>query len=85
MRKAILVLGRNHAKAELNIDHFVVETRELDTRSLADWLRYWHGLWSHRKVSERWKGYVALELGTEADDDAACTLLKQVKSELART
>lgn len=61
----------NHAavKATYHMDHYPINLSLHPVRTV-DLVAYWTGLFSHRRDGV-WKGMVRVELGDQADDDAA--------------
>jgi hypothetical protein len=68
----LLPILRNHraTKTNFHTDHFLVPLQSPPER-LVDDVRYWSGLFSHRRADDVWKGMLRVELGVAADDTAA--------------
>lgn len=61
------------AKPKYGIDHYVVELGHPMDRDATAMVAYWHSVWSHRRHTDRWKGFVEITL--EGDDTDALTWL----------
>jgi hypothetical protein len=70
---ANLALVRSSAtKAAYMVDAYFVSLRSLG--AVAD-ATYWYGLFSHQRVTERWKGILQVPLASSDDDGPARALL----------
>ena len=65
-----ILSNRTATKAQLCVDHFIVPLSSSGI-SIVEQTRYWCGLFSHRRLDSVWKGMLKVELGNQADDDAA--------------
>ena len=63
-------------KQRFRVDHILVPLastpdRMADARRLVEEVRYWFGLFSHRRSDDVWKGMLQLPLDTSTDDQQA--------------
>jgi hypothetical protein len=66
-----------YTKQHFFCDAYFVDL-DLDPFSIVSQTRYWHGLFSHRRVTEEWKGMIELPLAvSQADMDAAAVLAQR--------
>jgi hypothetical protein len=76
------VLGnRDATKQRFRVDHILVPLastpdRLADARRLVDDVRYWFGLFSHRRSDDVWKGMLQLPLDTAAEDVQAADSIR---------
>lgn len=61
-------------KAHFRVDHFFVPLGQHPALTV-DMVRYWTGLFSHRRGDGLWKGMVQIELADLAGDNASLTVL----------
>jgi hypothetical protein len=66
---AILPVLNNRAatKTRFHVDHILVRL-DLAPERLVDDVRYWFGLFSHRRGDDVWKGMLQIPLDTATDD-----------------
>ena len=73
-------------KAELMKETYQCDAYTIDMNDPAlqvvDSTRFWFGLFTHQKLTDNWKGIVAVELSEQQDADAR-TILSQVAASLA--
>ena len=62
--------NRAATKLQFQVDHFIVPLNA-SSISIVEQTRYWCGLFSHRRLDSVWKGMLKVELGSQAEDDAA--------------
>ncbi len=67
----------DHIAAKLNfsVDNYFVELGAAMAREDVRDIGYWYSMWSHRREDQRWKGFVEVDLGDDAD---ALALLEQL-------
>ncbi len=73
--------NRDATKNQFRVDHILVPLastpdRIADARRLVDEVRYWFGLFSHRRSDDVWKGMLQLPLDTAADDQQAAESIR---------
>lgn len=66
--------NRVACRARFRLDHFPIHLG-MPSESLVETVRYWTGLFSHRRDGV-WKGMLRVELNTPSEDDAAERLLR---------
>lgn len=66
-----------HLRREYGVDGYFVDTAE-SAFFLVDAVAYWHGLFSHQRLSERWKGMLLIELGASDFDCRAAAMLEDL-------
>jgi hypothetical protein len=62
--------NRSATKIQFHVDHFIISLNAPGI-SIVEQTRYWCGLFSHRRLDSVWKGMLKVELGSQAEDDAA--------------
>ncbi len=72
---------RDATKNRFRVDHILVpltstRDRVADAMRLVDDVRYWFGLFSHRRSDDVWKGMLQLRLDTAADDVQAVNFIR---------
>jgi hypothetical protein len=72
---------RDSTKARFRVDHILVPlasspNRVADAWRLVDDVRYWFGLFSHRRSDDVWKGMLQLPLDTAAEDVQAANSMR---------
>ena len=72
---------RDATKQRFHVDHIFVPLastpdRMADAKRLVDDVRYWFGLFSHRRSDDVWKGMLQLPLDTAADDVQAADSIR---------
>jgi hypothetical protein len=71
---SIILASQPVTRATYHVDHVpLIMAPPLDV--LVDLTRFWHGLFSHRKVDFVWKGMLRVPLNTPADDANARLIL----------
>jgi|ERR1039458_4347245 hypothetical protein len=65
-----LLANRAGVKTRYKVDHLIVMLF-WPGHVLIEQSRYWCGLFSHRRADGIWKGMLKVDLGPQADDDAA--------------
>jgi hypothetical protein len=63
-------------KAELQCDAYWVDLSVPAPLYHVDQTRYWFGLFSHRRMSQQWKGMLQLSLGSLVEDREAANMLR---------
>jgi hypothetical protein len=71
------VFDRDRCKATFHCDAFLVRLKRPPEKLVQD-VRYWYGLFSHRKSDQLWKGLLQLPL--ESDDELALAMLDNATS-----
>jgi hypothetical protein len=76
-----VLVDRNATKQRFHVDHILVplastQDRFSDARHLVDAVRYWFGLFSHRRSDDVWKGMLYLPLDTPAEDVQAVNSMR---------
>lgn len=71
-----VLTNRDATKNRFHVDHILVPLastpdRIADAKHLVDEVRYWFGLFSHRRSDDVWKGMLQLPLETATDDQLA--------------
>ncbi len=77
--------NRDATKHRFRVDHIMVPLastpdRIADARRLVDDVRYWFGLFSHRRSDDVWKGMLQLPLDTATDDQQAAESIRARKT-----
>lgn len=67
------IADRARNKARYSLDTYAILIQERGLRLIQDVI-YWYGLFSHKRGTYAWKGFVAVELSS-ADDSAALAAL----------
>ena len=70
------IFNHGQVKAELKCDGYWVDLSVPKPLYHVDQTRYWFGLFSHRRLSQQWKGMLQLPLGSLAEDLEAAKLLR---------
>lgn len=63
------------------IDAYFVQLNDIDAELLVDWTSYWYGLWSHKRETFQWKGFVQVSL-QDTEDHAAISELNRMSGEV---
>ncbi len=76
-----VLADRDATKQRFHVDHILVPLaatpdRLADARRLVDDVRYWFGLFSHRRSDDVWKGMLQLPLDTGAEDVQAANSIR---------
>lgn len=76
-----VLADRDSTKQRFHVDHILVPLaptadRLADARRLVDDVRYWFGLFSHRRSDDVWKGMLQLPLDTAAEDMQAANSMR---------
>src|SRR6266567_3653990 len=76
---------RDATKNRFHVDHILVplastNDRIADAKRLVDDVRYWFGLFSHRRSDDVWKGMLQLPMATAADDQQAVEAIRGRKT-----
>lgn len=76
-----ILTDRDATKNHFRVDHILVPLtstpdRIADAKRLVDDVRYWFGLFSHRRNDDVWKGMLQLALDTATDDQLAADSLR---------
>jgi len=76
-----VLIDRDATKQRFHVDHILVQLasrpdRIADATRLVDEVRYWFGLFSHRRSDDVWKGMLQLPLDTAADDVQAANSIR---------
>lgn len=76
-----VITNHNATKAQYHVDHIMVPLaptpdRVRDARQLVENVRYWFGLFSHRRDDDVWKGMLLLELDTVVEDAQAINTIR---------
>jgi hypothetical protein len=76
-----VITDRDATKVRFHVDHILVPLaskpdRLEDAKRLIDEVRYWFGLFSHRRSDDVWKGMLQLPLDTAAEDLQAANSLR---------
>ena len=79
-----VLTDRDATKNRFCVDHILVPLastpdRIADARRLVDDVRYWFGLFSHRRSDDVWKGMLQLPLDTVMDDQQAADSIRAKK------
>jgi hypothetical protein len=75
------LFDRDICRATFNCDVFIVNLSKQPELLVQD-VRYWYGLFSHRRGDHIWKGFLQIPL--DSDDEAAVTELEQIsKTEMS--
>ena len=80
-----MLTDRDATKNQFHVDHILVPLastpdRIADARRLVDDVRYWFGLFSHRRSDDVWKGMLQLPLDTAAEDQQAVDSIRARKT-----
>jgi hypothetical protein len=70
------VFDHAQVKSALKCDTYWVDLSVPSPLYHVDQTRYWFGLFSHRRLSQQWKGMLQLPLGSLAEDQEAANLLR---------
>ena len=62
------------------IDAYFVQLNQIDAELLVDWTSYWYGLWSHKRETFQWKGFVQVSL-QDTEDRVAISEMNRMSSE----
>jgi hypothetical protein len=76
-----VLADRDATRHRFRVDHILVPlaatpNRLADARRLVDEVRYWFGLFSHRRSDDVWKGMLQLPLDTAAEDVQAANSIR---------
>jgi hypothetical protein len=76
-----VLADRDSTRLRFRVDHILVPLastpdRFADARRLVDDVRYWFGLFSHRRSDDVWKGMLQLPLDTAAEDVQAANSMR---------
>ena len=76
-----MLTDRDATKNRFRVDHILVPLastpdRIADAKRLVDEVRYWFGLFSHRRSDDVWKGMLQLALDTGTDDQQAADSIR---------
>ena len=63
------------------IDAYFVQLNDIDAEILVDLTRYWYGLWSHKRETFQWKGFVQVSL-QDTEDHVAMSELNRMAGEV---
>lgn len=74
LRDAFPALFSRSARAEMrrlhSVDAFLRSlSQTVNEGVLSHWM-YWHSLWSHKKHTKEWKGYLRIDLSGDEDEEA---------------
>ncbi len=80
-----VLTDRDATRNQFHVDHILVPLasttdRIADARRLVDDVRYWFGLFSHRRSDDVWKGMLQLPMATAADDQQAVEAIRGRKT-----
>ena len=71
----------DRAKADFQVDGYMVVLGEPMTAEAVRLIAYWYSLWSHQRETYAWKGFIQLDLSLDADKSAE-DILKMKEEEL---
>ena len=80
-----VITNRDATKSQFQVDHILVPLastpdRIADAKRLVDEVRYWFGLFSHRRSDDVWKGMLQLPLDAAAEDQQAVDSIRARKT-----
>ena len=64
---ALHLFDPKQTKLKFKVDHYVMQFGLPFDEGLARRVSYWYSMWSHRRIDQRWKGFVEVDLD---EDDA---------------
>ncbi len=64
------LLGKK-ARSKYGVDGYVVILNKFGLEYVVEETHYWHGLFTHQKLSLKWKGVPRVELTMDESEDAA--------------
>lgn len=62
-------LDHDYAKAQFQVDAYIVELDEMPLGGLVNMSAYWYSMWSHRR-NQSWKGFLRIDLAASEDAQA---------------
>jgi hypothetical protein len=71
-------LDADMVKNSFFVDHYMVELN-LPSRLLVREAAYWFGVWSHRRTTNQWKGFLQIDLEADEDEEAS-RLLQRLRN-----
>jgi hypothetical protein len=69
------------AKLKYKCDAYMIDL-SIPPMKIVDQVRYWYGLFSHRRTTLEWKGIVEVQLASAVDDSVAFQLLASKKGSM---
>ncbi|MCW8138429.1 MAG: hypothetical protein KIT58_05935 [Planctomycetota bacterium] len=82
LQAAPAVFNSAQAKSTYRVDHYFVPTDVVLGEAQARHVAYWCSMWSHQRVTSRWKGFVTVPLSSN-DPDANSWLDQQDAAQAA--